>query len=95
MGRPGLSQGRGSHHPRCCSVRVTGTYLWFLCSWETEAVVDNFPWGVALAVFGVVVPIVAFLYEFVFLGRKRLGYRVQRDTRVIGEVPSQYAGALQ
>lgn len=55
----------------------------------------NFPWGVALVVFGVVVPAIAFLYEFVFVGRKRLGYRVQVDTTATGEVPSQYAGALQ
>ncbi|MGH3773036.1 MAG: phosphate-binding protein, partial [Pseudonocardiaceae bacterium] len=56
---------------------------------------DNFPWGVALAAFGVVVPTVAFLYEFVFVGRKRLGYRVQMDTTATDEVHSQYAGALQ
>lgn len=55
----------------------------------------SFPWGVALAVFGVVVPAIAFLYEFVFVGRKRLGYRVQVDTTATGEVASQYAGALQ
>lgn len=64
-------------------------------SWEAGAVVDSFPWGVALTVLGVVVPVVAFLYEFVFVGRKRLGYRVQMDTRATGEVPSPYAGALQ
>jgi phosphate transport system substrate-binding protein len=69
----------------------------FLLSWEAEAetVVGNFPWGVALAVFGVVVPAIAFLYEFVFVGRKRLGYRVQMDTTATDEVPSPYAGALQ
>jgi ABC-type phosphate transport system substrate-binding protein len=57
--------------------------------------VGNFPWGVAFAVLGVVVPIIAFLYEFVFVGRKRLGYRVQMDTTATDEVHSQYAGALQ
>lgn len=56
---------------------------------------DNFPWGVALAVLGVVVPAIAFLYEFVFVGRKRLGYRVQMDTTATDEVHSQYAGVLQ
>jgi phosphate transport system substrate-binding protein len=57
--------------------------------------VDNFPWEVALTVFGVVVPAIAFLYEFALVGRKRLGYRVQMDTTATDEVHSQYAGALQ
>ncbi|MBO2451249.1 substrate-binding domain-containing protein [Actinomadura barringtoniae] len=56
---------------------------------------NSFPWGVVLAVFGVVVPIIAFLYEFVLVGRKRLGYRVQMDTIATDEVHSEYAGALQ
>ncbi len=56
---------------------------------------DNFLWGVLLAALGVVVPAIAFLYEFVFVGRKRLGYRVQMDTTATDEVHSQYAGVLQ
>jgi phosphate transport system substrate-binding protein len=56
---------------------------------------DNFPWEVTLAVLGVVVPIIAALYEFVVNGRKRLGYRVQMDTTATDAVHSQYAGALQ
>ncbi|MGK5529813.1 PstS family phosphate ABC transporter substrate-binding protein [Streptomyces sp. URMC 129] len=55
----------------------------------------NFPWEVILAVLGVVVPIIAALYEFVVFGRKRLGYRVQMDTTATEEVHSEYAGALQ
>ncbi|MGD9484128.1 substrate-binding domain-containing protein [Streptomyces sp. TRM70308] len=55
----------------------------------------GFPWEVLLAVLGVVVPIFAALYEFVVVGRKRLGYRVQMDTTATDEVHSQYADALQ
>ncbi|GAA2447645.1 PstS family phosphate ABC transporter substrate-binding protein [Streptomyces macrosporus] len=56
---------------------------------------DVFRWEIILAVLGVVVPIAAALYEFVFVGRKRLGYRVQMDTTATDAVHSQYAGALQ
>ncbi|WP_059008785.1 substrate-binding domain-containing protein [Streptomyces specialis] len=56
---------------------------------------DNFPWDVTLAVLGIVVPVIAALYEFVLVGRKRLGYRVQMDTTATEEVHSSYAGALQ
>jgi phosphate transport system substrate-binding protein len=51
--------------------------------------------GVALAALGVAVPVGAALYEFVFKGRKRLGYRVQMDTTatdVAGTIDA--AGAL-
>jgi len=41
---------------------------------------EGFPWDVLLAVVGIAVPAVAFLWEFVLVGRKRLGYRVQMDT---------------
>jgi phosphate transport system substrate-binding protein len=34
---------------------------------------SNFPWAVLLAVIAVVVPIFAFLWEFAFVGRNRLG----------------------
>lgn len=61
---------------------------------------DVLRWEVLLAVLGVLVPIAAALYEFVFVGRKRLGYRVQMDTTATDAVHSryagvQYAGALQ
>ncbi|MFI1091231.1 PstS family phosphate ABC transporter substrate-binding protein [Streptomyces sp. NPDC020917] len=55
----------------------------------------NVPWEITLAVLGLVVPVVAALYEFAFNGRKRLGYRVQMDTTVTDLVHSEYAGALQ
>ncbi|MEU7138282.1 substrate-binding domain-containing protein [Nocardia sp. NPDC046473] len=47
-----------------------------------------------LALIGIAVPIGAFLYEFVIVGRKRLGYRVQMDTPVTGEVESVFPGVL-
>lgn len=56
---------------------------------------DLFAWDVALALLGVMVPVVAALYEFLIIGRKRLGYRVQMDTTATDEVHSQYAWALQ
>lgn len=62
---------------------------------EVAAVAGNFPWDIALAALGILVPVIAFLYEFVFVGRKRLGYRVQMDTTATDEVHSQYAGSLQ
>ncbi|GID30446.1 PstS family phosphate ABC transporter substrate-binding protein [Paractinoplanes brasiliensis] len=49
----------------------------------------------ALATFGVVVPAVAAVYEFVIKGRKRLGYRVQMDTTVTDVVQSEHAGPLR
>ncbi|WP_066944493.1 PstS family phosphate ABC transporter substrate-binding protein [Streptomyces lushanensis] len=55
---------------------------------------DSIPWDVILAIFGVVVPIVAALYEFVLVGRKRLGYRIQMDTTATDTVHSEHAGAL-
>ncbi|WP_026342988.1 substrate-binding domain-containing protein [Nocardia sp. BMG111209] len=51
------------------------------------------------AVFGVVVPVVAFLWEFVLSGRKRLGYRVQVNdpVRTSGDSAEEAAqlGVLQ
>ncbi|MFI6168147.1 PstS family phosphate ABC transporter substrate-binding protein [Nocardia sp. NPDC051052] len=47
-----------------------------------------------LALIGIAVPIGAFLYEFVIVGRKRLGYRVQMDTPVTGEIESVFPGVL-
>ncbi|KAF4405166.1 substrate-binding domain-containing protein [Streptomyces lycii] len=56
---------------------------------------DFLRWEIVLAVLGVVVPIAAALYEFIVVGRKRLGYRVQMDTTATEAVHSRYAGALQ
>jgi ABC-type phosphate transport system substrate-binding protein len=51
---------------------------------------DTFPWEITLTVLGVVIPTAAGVYEFFFVGRKRLGYRIQMDTRAFGE---DFAGA--
>ncbi|WP_106248512.1 substrate-binding domain-containing protein [Allonocardiopsis opalescens] len=50
---------------------------------------DEYPWNIILTVVGVLVPIGAFLYEFVFVGRKRLGYRVQMDTTAADDVAAR------
>ncbi|MGW5384647.1 substrate-binding domain-containing protein [Nocardia sp. NPDC003963] len=44
---------------------------------------------------GIAIPVGAFLWEFVFVGRKRLGWRIQMDTPVTGEAESGHAGALR
>ncbi|MGW1740854.1 substrate-binding domain-containing protein [Nocardia sp. NPDC001965] len=44
---------------------------------------------------GIAIPVGAFVWEFVFVGRKRLGWRVQMDTPVTGEAESGHAGALR
>ncbi|WP_330249424.1 substrate-binding domain-containing protein [Nocardia sp. NBC_00565] len=54
----------------------------------------GFPIEIVLALIGIAVSIVAFLWEFVFVGRKEIGYRVQMDTPVTGEVESVYPGVL-
>lgn len=51
-------------------------------------------WAVVLSVFGIAVPVFAFLWEFVFVGRKRLGYRVQLDSTAMDETGSKDAGVL-
>lgn len=38
--------------------------------------------GLVLAIVGIAVPLIAFVWEFVVVGRKQLGYRVQMDTRI-------------
>jgi phosphate transport system substrate-binding protein len=53
---------------------------------------SNIPWEIVLAVVGVLVTSAAFLWEFLFVGRKRLGYRVQMDTTPT-DVSSLHAGA--
>jgi ABC-type phosphate transport system substrate-binding protein len=57
--------------------------------------VDGIPWQSVLAIAGILVPLFAFLWEFVLIGRKRLGYRVQMDTTATDEVTSRQAGAWQ
>ncbi|MFB8009212.1 PstS family phosphate ABC transporter substrate-binding protein [Nocardia sp. NPDC056000] len=54
----------------------------------------GFPIEIVLALIGIVVPIAAFVWEFVLVGRKRLGYRVQMDTPVTGEIESVFPGVL-
>lgn len=53
---------------------------------------SNFPWEIVLAVIGVLVTAGAFLWEFLFIRRKRIGYRVQMDTTP-ADVSSLHAGA--
>lgn len=53
----------------------------------------NFHWEAVLAVIGVAVPSFAFLWEFFFIGRKQLGYRVQMDTTARQEATAEDAGA--
>ncbi|MEV0028104.1 substrate-binding domain-containing protein [Nocardia sp. NPDC050793] len=54
----------------------------------------DFSLDTALALIGIAVPLGAFLWEFVFVGRRRLGYRVQMDTPVTGEIESVFPGVL-
>lgn len=55
---------------------------------------EGFPLGEVLAIVGILVPVLAFAWEFILVGRKRLGYRVQMDTPVTGEVESAFPGLL-
>ncbi|WP_067692789.1 substrate-binding domain-containing protein [Nocardia jejuensis] len=55
---------------------------------------QDFPIEIVLAIIGIAVPVLAFLWEFVLVGRKRLGYRVQMDTPVTGEIESVFPGVL-
>ncbi|WP_026425268.1 substrate-binding domain-containing protein [Actinokineospora inagensis] len=43
---------------------------------------DDFPLGLVLTLAGVAVSLLAFCWEFLFIRRKRIGYRVQLDTRI-------------
>ncbi|NYI07182.1 substrate-binding domain-containing protein [Allostreptomyces psammosilenae] len=57
---------------------------------------NGFPWlEVTLASLGIAVPILVAFYEFVLVGRKRLGYRIQMDTTATEAVHSPHAGVLQ
>ncbi|WP_225729768.1 MULTISPECIES: substrate-binding domain-containing protein [unclassified Nocardia] len=55
---------------------------------------SGFPIDLIVALIGIAVPIVAFVWEFVLVGRRRLGYRVQMDTPVTGEIDSVFPGVL-
>lgn len=52
----------------------------------------DFPWVTVLAIFGIAVPAFAFVWEFLVIGRKRLGYRIQMDTTAFDKVPSNTEG---
>ncbi|MEV6275788.1 substrate-binding domain-containing protein [Nocardia sp. NPDC051832] len=54
----------------------------------------DFPLDTVLALIGIAVPVGAFLWEFIVVGRRRLGYRVQMDTPVTGEIASVFPGVL-
>lgn len=54
----------------------------------------GFSWQEILAVLGVLVPVVAFVWEFAIVGRKRLGYRIQMDTTPAG-LNTEHARAWQ
>lgn len=60
--------------------------------WPLDTVLELI--GTAAAVVALLVAVAAFLREFVFAGRKRLGYRVQMDTPVTGEIESRFPGVL-
>ncbi|WP_435593716.1 PstS family phosphate ABC transporter substrate-binding protein [Nocardia sp. bgisy118] len=55
----------------------------------------DFSLDTVLALVGIAVPVAAFAWEFVFVGRRRLGYRVQMDTPVTGEIESVFPGVLE
>lgn len=59
-----------------------------------DQLVGGFPIEIFLALIGIAVPIGAFVWEFVLVGRRRLGYRVQMDTPVTGEIDSVFPGVL-
>src|SRR5262245_44502044 len=58
------------------------------------APVGGFPIEIVLGLIGIAVPIIAFLWEFVFVGRKEIGYRVQMDTPVTGQIESVFPVVL-
>ncbi|MFE2040790.1 substrate-binding domain-containing protein [Streptomyces sp. NPDC059477] len=48
-----------------------------------------------IAVLSLAIPVAAFLWEFIVVGRKRLGYRVQMDTLAADATQSQHAEVLR
>ncbi|WP_235748363.1 substrate-binding domain-containing protein [Nocardia coffeae] len=57
--------------------------------------VDSYLVQIGLPVIALVVSLIAFFWEFVIMRRKRLGYRVQMDTPVTGEIESVFPGVLE
>ncbi|WP_067827193.1 substrate-binding domain-containing protein [Nocardia inohanensis] len=55
---------------------------------------QDFPLDNVLGVAAIAVSLMAFFWEFLLVGRKRLGYRVQMDTPVTGEIESVFPGVL-
>ncbi|WP_280367564.1 substrate-binding domain-containing protein [Nocardia wallacei] len=62
--------------------------------WGEYSQVDNYLVQIGLPLVALAVSMVAFLWEFVVIRRKQLGYRVQMDTPVTGEIESVYPGVL-
>ncbi|WP_067682265.1 hypothetical protein [Nocardia miyunensis] len=56
---------------------------------------DSYLVQIGLPVIALVVSMIAFFWEFVVIRRKHLGYRVQMDTPVTGEIESVYPGVLE
>jgi ABC-type phosphate transport system substrate-binding protein len=52
------------------------------------------PWDSVITVVALAVSLFAFLWEFVFVGRKRLGHRVQMDTTVANLIAPEFSGDL-
>ncbi|MFF0492659.1 substrate-binding domain-containing protein [Nocardia sp. NPDC004068] len=55
---------------------------------------DNYLIQIGLPIIALAVSLIAFVWEFVVIRRKQLGYRVQMDTPVTGEIDSVYPGVL-
>lgn len=56
---------------------------------------DTPAFDIAVAMLGIVIPVLAFVWEFLVGGRKRLGYRVQMDTTATDAAGSPHAGVLR
>lgn len=54
----------------------------------------DLPWDFIITVVALGVSLFAFLWEFVFVGRKRLGHRVQMDTTVANLIAPEFSGDL-
>lgn len=54
----------------------------------------DLPWDFIITVVALAVSLFAFLWEFVFVGRKRLGHRVQMDTTVANLIAPEFSGDL-
>lgn len=56
---------------------------------------NSFPWESVIAVLGLAIPVCAAAWEFAFVGRKRLGYRIQMDTTAPDAAEAPHAGVLR